>query len=228
MSTDSAWDAFAGWITQAGQRVRVLPVEPQRGLKNAHALGVTPRSSLWAMATNVGALFIDDGWVRVLGGGALGLRADLASWNGLSATPTFATSPGLFVVGFDVLGGVFALDGGAIGEGRGQVFYFAPDSLSWEPMGMGYTQWVEWLLTAPKDVDAWFDGQRWPGWRDEVRPLDCDTAITAYPFTWTEQGKDLSRTTRAPVPAVQVVSTAFGFAREFGEPTLPGPRRAPH
>ena len=66
---------------------------------------------------------MDDGWVRVLGGGAIDVRADLADWNGLSDAPTFLTSPNLFVVGFDVMGGVFALDGGALGEGRGHVFY---------------------------------------------------------------------------------------------------------
>jgi hypothetical protein len=128
-------------MSQAGARVRVLPVEPHRGEPVARALGVSERSSLWAMATNVGALMIDDGWVRVLGGGVSGQHADLAEWNGLSDGPTFQKSVGFFVVGYDVMGGVFALDGGALGDGRGQVFYFAPDSLAWEPMEMGYTPW---------------------------------------------------------------------------------------
>ncbi|MES4793482.1 MAG: hypothetical protein C4321_11330, partial [Chloroflexota bacterium] len=30
----------------------------------------------------------------------------------------------------DVLGGVFALDGGGLESGRGDLFYFAPDTLA--------------------------------------------------------------------------------------------------
>ncbi len=217
---------FSAWIEKAGPRVRALPLEPHRGEPVARALGVSARSSLWAMATNVGALLIDDGWVRVLGGGAVGLGADLADWNGLSDAPTFAKSVGFFVVGFDVMGGVFALDGGALGgpTANGQVFYFAPDSLAWEPMEMGYTPWLEWLLLDRERVDAWFESQRWPGWRDEVRPLSLDTAISSYPFAWTNEGKDPSKVSRAPVPATSAIATQFRFARELESPTLPGPR----
>lgn len=224
MSNDSAWGQFSSWISQAGARVRVLPVEPHRGEPVARALGVSERSSLWAMATNVGALMIDDGWVRVLGGGVSGQHADLAEWNGLSDAPTFQKSASFFVVGYDVMGGVFALDGGALGDGRGQVFYFAPDSLAWEPMEMGYTPWLEWLLLDRERVDAWFESQRWPGWREEVRPLSLDTAISAYPFAWSKEGKDPSKVSRSPVPATSVIATHFRFARELENPSLPGPK----
>lgn len=176
------------------------------------------------MSTNVGALRIDDGWVRVLGGGTVDQRADLAEWNGLNDASLFAKSVGFFVVGFDVMGGVFALDGGALGEGRGQVFYFAPDSLVWEPMEMGYTAWLEWLLLDPERVDAWFQSQRWAGWREEVRPLSLDTAISAYPFAWSKEGKDPGTVSRSAVPATSVIATHFRFARELESPTLPGPR----
>ncbi len=178
------------------------------------------------MSTNVGALRIDDGWVRVLGGGTVDQRADLAEWNGLNDQSLFAKSVGFFVVGFDVMGGVFALDGGAFGgpQANGRVFYFAPDSLAWEPMEMGYTAWLEWLLLDPERVDAWFQSQRWAGWREEVRPLSLDTAISAYPFAWSKEGKDPGTVSRSAVPATSVIATHFRFARELESPTLPGPR----
>jgi hypothetical protein len=91
-------------------------------------------------------------------------------------------------------------------------------------MQMGYTPWLEWLLLDPERVDVWFESQRWAGWREEVRPLSLDTAISAYPFAWSKEGKDLSRVSRSAVPAASVIATHFRFARELESATLPGPR----
>src|SRR5688572_20171767 len=92
------------WLVAAGSRARVLSPGP-RAADVTVALGVSHRALLHAVATRVGAVLVDDGWVRVLGGGADGQCADLASWNGLGIAPVLTTTPNLFVVAFDVLGG---------------------------------------------------------------------------------------------------------------------------
>ncbi|MCZ7680664.1 MAG: DUF2625 domain-containing protein [Sandaracinaceae bacterium] len=109
------------WLALAGERARVLTVDAARGRRVAAALGVSDRALLCAVATELGAVVVDDGWVRVLGGGAEGHEADLASVNGLGDRVVLGLSPGLLIVGFDVLGGVFAMDGGArwLGARRG-------------------------------------------------------------------------------------------------------------
>lgn len=40
----------------------------------------------------------------------------------------------------DVLGGHFAMNGGAFEGKIGDIFYFALDSLEWEPMNMTYSE----------------------------------------------------------------------------------------
>lgn len=70
------------WLALAGERARVLTGDAARGHRVAAALGVSDRALLCAAATELGAVLVDDGWARVLGGGAQGHEADLASVNG--------------------------------------------------------------------------------------------------------------------------------------------------
>ncbi|MFB7198265.1 DUF2625 family protein [Streptomyces sp. NPDC056240] len=94
---------------------------------------------------------------RTTGAGVLGSVADgqlpsLAQVNRFptDVDPGWRPATGL-VVGHDIVGGVFALNGGdpaAAGHpgAPGQMTYFAPDTLEWEAMEMGHSGWVSWLL----------------------------------------------------------------------------------
>jgi hypothetical protein len=46
--------------------------------------------------------------------------------------------------------------------------YFAPDTLEWEDMGIGYSQFVEWTLDSEAHSKFYLDYQ-WPDWQTEVR-----------------------------------------------------------
>lgn len=224
---EDAGTLLRAWIAAAGTRACVAPVEPTRGREVAKLLGVSERALVHAMAIEVGAVLVDHGWVRVLGGGSSESRADLASWNGLGDAPVMTMTPGLFVVAHDVLGGVFAMDGGALGSASpGEMHYFAPDSLRWEPLGAPYSSWLRWLLTDGEDVAAFYAEARWPGWEDEVRPATIDDAIHTWPPPWTREGKNLAKVSRRRVPAYEVVALGFAAAEELDGRRPPGPRRA--
>lgn len=137
-------------------------------------------------------------------------------------------SPGLLIVGFDVIGGVFAMDGGALGGSeRGAVCYFAPDSLRWEPLDVPCSAWLRWLLTEPEEVERFYENARREGWRAEVRGVQIDDAIHTAPPQWTSEGKDLARVSRRVIAAREVVEVAFAAARERGGHDVPGPRWDP-
>lgn len=189
--------------------MRVLPPDPERSSEVGSLLGVSPSSTLRAVSGHVGAMLIDDGWLRVLGGGARDVRADLASWNGLGAPVVRDRTPGYFLVAFDVLGGVFAM------TSDGALHYFAPDSLRWEPLEVGITGWLEWALTRGDDVDAFYTEERWPGRQREVRELPFDQALHASPPRWTREGKATTGIDRRAIPATEVVGVAFDIARQL-------------
>ena len=54
--------------------------------------------------------------------------------------------PGYLLAADDVLGGFFAINGGAFGSKAGNVFYCALDSGKWEDTQLGYSQFLYWAL----------------------------------------------------------------------------------
>ncbi|MCZ0990564.1 DUF2625 domain-containing protein [Streptomyces diastatochromogenes] len=225
---DPAWPELQELITAGAVPVRVLPADPEEGRRCLLQMQVTARSTLGALALNCGGLVLDDGWVRVYGGGsaAAGGLPSLGRVNRFPEEfdPAWHPASGL-VVGHDVLGGVFALNGhDPAGAGRpgdpGQMTYFAPDTLEWEALDMGHSTWVWWLLSGR--LETFYDGLRWPGWREEAAEPDLAQGITVYPFLWSKEAHDdLAATSRRPVAMSEVLGVAADFARQMG-PADPG------
>lgn len=225
---DPAWPELQELIAASAVPVRVLPADPEEGRRCLLQMQVTARSTLGALALNCGGLVLDDGWVRVYGGGsaAAGGLPSLGRVNRFPKEfdPAWHPASGL-VVGHDVLGGVFALNGhDPAGAGRpgdpGQLTYFAPDTLEWEALDMGHSTWVWWLLSGR--LETFYDGLRWPGWREEAAEPDLAQGITVYPFLWSKEAHDdLAATSRRPVAMREVLGVATDFARQMG-PADPG------
>ncbi|WP_251066229.1 DUF2625 family protein [Streptomyces sp. ISL-36] len=176
---DPAWPELQGILKASSVPVQVLSGDINEGRRCLLQMQVSARSVLGALALNTGGFLVDNGWVRVFGGGSVadGRLPSLAQVNRFPTDfdPGWHPATGL-VVGHDIVGGVFALNGGdPAAAGRpgapGQMTYFAPDTLAWEAMEMGHSGWVSWLLSGR--LETFYDGMRWPGWREETAALAC-------------------------------------------------------
>ncbi|GAA1977947.1 DUF2625 family protein [Catenulispora subtropica] len=224
---DPAWPELLAMVDACPTPVAVAPADLGESRRGLLQLQITARSMLGGIVLNSGGLVFDDGWVRVYGGGSGrdGALPSLAQVNGFPevADPAWQ-APGL-VVGHDVLGGVFALNGiDPAAEGKpgepGQIVYFAPDSLEWEALGVGHSTWIQWLLSG--DVEGFYSRLRWDGWREEASAAGFSQGITVFPYLWTKEAhEDLGATTRRAVPMREVLGMAADFARQFG-PADPG------
>ncbi|BCM71768.1 MULTISPECIES: DUF2625 family protein [Streptomyces] len=224
---DPAWPELRQACAESAVPVRVLPADADEGRRCLLQLQVTTRSVLGALTLHCGGLVLDDGWLRVYGAGraAEGLPS-LGRVNGFPGEfdPHWHPPAGL-VVGHDVLGGVFCLNGrDPAGSGRpgvpGQLTYFAPDTLEWEALDMGHSAWVGWLLSG--GTERFYAGLRRPDWRAEVAALDLSQGLSVFPFLWSEEAqRDLAATSRRAVPLREVVGLAADFARRLG-PADPG------
>lgn len=183
-----------GWLKTATRPAELLTCSAEDGGRSLLQLQVTTRSPMGALAYESGGLLVDDGWVRVLGSPSTPLPRGIADWNRLDAEHRL---PGALLVGDDALGGFFAVNGGRLGNARGNVFYLSPDTLEWEDLGATYSQWLTWSLKG--DLEQFYGDLRWPGWREDVRSLVGDRAFLVYPFLFTE-GAPIAERSRRAVP----------------------------
>lgn len=205
-SDEPAWPLVKQWVGDAALGVEILPAEAAARDAALYATQVTTRSPMGAIAHNAAALLIDGGWLRVLGaGGHPRFQRSLPGWNE-------GRSQGFYLVADDAVGGFFALNGGALGEDRGKVYYYAPDSLAWEACHFGYSEFLVWAMSAKlREFSA---SLRWKGWEAEVAQLSGDQAINFYPFLFTE-GPSLERRSRRPVPVAEQYGLQLELQRQL-------------
>lgn len=207
ISEEPAWPLVQEWIAQATRTVEVLDAtEPSRS-DTLHALQVTTRSPMGAITYETGGLLLDHGWLRFLGSGHPRLKRSIVDWNRGRTWQDPASPPAILLVADDILGGLFAVNGGALKGAPGHVHYFAPDTLDWESVELGYTEFLGWALSG--DLDTFYAGYRWEGWETEVGALSGDQGLSVYPFLFAE-GPPIHERSRKAVP----MSELFDFQLE--------------
>ena len=197
-TSDPGWPVVAEMIAKAKNGVEILPIDPTKGEQPLLAIQVTTRSPMGAVTYSSGGLLVDHGWIRVLGGGSPRLPRDIGSWNfpkGLDQPPRLGNA---ILVGDDVVGGFFAVNGGAFDGPSGHVFYLAPDTLRWEDLGRGYTAFLEFLCQA--DLSEFYSGLRWRNWAADAWRLGGDRAYSVYPFLWAKEGGPIDQRSRKDTP----------------------------
>ena len=204
---DPAWPLVQQWISEATVDVEVLPTTRAAGEAALHATRVSSRSPMGAIALNAAGLLLDSGWLRILGaGGHPRLQRSLPGWNE-------GRSDGFYLVADDAVGGSFAINGGALGPDRRNIYYYAPDSLHWEPCEFGHSAFLEWAMT--EKLAEFYESLRWEGWQSEVSQLTGDQAFNFYPFLFAE-GPPLKERSRSPVPVAEQYALQLDLQRQLG------------
>jgi hypothetical protein len=204
---DPALPLVAEWVRLAVRPVEVLPPSPARGDALVRTQ-VTTRSPMGAIVYETGGLVIDQGWLRVLGSGHERLTRTLPGWNE-------GRSHGFFLIADDAVGGFFAINGGALGRDVQNLHYFAPDSLEWEPLQMGYSAFLQWACAGK--LDLFYEWIRWPGWEVDAAKLHGDWCYSFYPPLFSEEGRGGSGQ-RDDAPVQEVWSLQMEFRRQLTRP----------
>lgn len=215
-----AWPEVQTLIADCPHPVEVVPPQTDQREEVLLTMQNSLGSTLGAVIWHTGGVAIDHGWVRLLGSGGTRLSrtplywADTLGWWENKALP-----PGAPVIAEDILGGLFALNWGQIDQSAGinDVFYFAPDTLEWESLNLGYTALMTVLLT--DRLATFYKDLRWDGWEAEVSALGPDQGISAWPPPWTKEGRDVSAVSRRAVPIREIIEMQFDIAKQLnGKP----------
>lgn len=212
---DPAWPLVQQWIAGATNKVEVLPIADQLAADQAllHSQ-VTTRSPMGTLVYQTGGLLIDNGWIRILGGGSQRMQRTLPGWNKGKTYQQDVREADYLVVADDVIGGSFALNGGGLGKDIGMLYYFAPESLRFEALEISYSQFLGFCFNA--DLDDFYGPLRWKTWRADVQALGADQVFSFSPFLWTAEGKNLDANSKKIVSADELFHLQRGLAKALG------------
>lgn len=198
-TVDPAWPLVQAWCRGATNQNRVLPASREAGENALVHLQVTSRSPLGAIALETGGVVVDHGWVRVLGAASDVMKEGLVEWNNLGrANEPDQTVPKALLIGHDVTGGFFGLNGGRWVDDPGGVYYWGPDTLAWTKLGTTYSGWLQWVLNG--QLERFYETLRWAGWQEEIAPLSPDQGMSIYPFPWAPEGGPIASRSRRAIP----------------------------
>jgi hypothetical protein len=194
------------WVETAVNDCMLLPPSEHRG-NVLLEIQVTTRSTMGAIAYETGGVIVDGGWLRFLGSGHSRITRTLPGWNK-------GRSNGYYLVADDAAGGFFAINGGAFGTDVKNMYYWAPDSLGWEPMNIGFTDFFVWSLS--ERLAQFYESLRWPSWREDAADLSGDRCFSFEPFLWTKEGS-INSSDRAQVPVQEAYDLKWHLLQQLSE-----------
>lgn len=211
---DPGWTIVESWTKTAKNKVEVLPVDAVNAKEVLYKTQVTTRSTMGAVVFMTGGILIDDGWIRILGSGNSKFNRTLPDWNKGKSFKEFGEKPTFLLIADDAIGGFYLLNGGGLGKDLGKVYYFSPDNLEYEPLDITYSEFLGFCFN--NDLDKFYDGNRWDGWRKEVSKLKGDQVYNFYPFLWTAEGSDINKSTRNVIPIEEQYSLNLELRKQLG------------
>ena len=213
-TTDPGWTIVKQWIDSAKNKVEVLPCDPVKAKDALYKTQVTTRSPMGAVIYSTGGLLIDNGWIRILGSGHKKLDRTLPDWNKGKTFKEFGDRSSFLLVADDVIGGFFAINGGALGKDAGKIYYLSPENLKWETTNLTYSEFLTFCFNG--DIAKFYENLRWTNWKDEISKLDGNTAYSFYPFLWTKEGKDINKVSRKAVPVEEQYTLNLSTRKQLG------------
>jgi len=192
------------WAANSKNKVEFLPVDRKKGDKTLLELQVTTRSPMGAIAYFTGGIFIDDGWLRILGSESEKLNRSIVSWNKGKTYIRTGEQPKFLLIADDIAGGFFAINSGALGSDIGKIYYLAPDTLKWEALDLTYTDFINFCFNG--NVAGFYKELRWKSWKEDIKAVSGEQAFSFFPFLWTKEGKDINSISKKPVSIEEIYS----------------------
>ncbi len=213
-TNDSGWPLVKEWIALAKNKVEILTVDKQKAKEALYKIQVTTRSPMGSIVYETGGILIDNGWIRILGSGSEKLKRSLPDWNLKKGINEFGHASSFLLVADDALGGFFILNGGGLGTDLGKMYYFAPDTLEFEPLDLTYTEFLSFCFN--DDLNEFYKGYRWNNWKEDVATLDSDKIFNFIPYLWTKEGKDIEKSSRKEVPVEEQYTLNLYYRKQLG------------
>lgn len=210
-STDSGYTLLNDWINESNRPIVKLPICTREKAEEAlYSTQVTTRSLLGTVIYHTGGLLIDNGWIRVFGGGFQyknDVLPSIKEWNLTKTITIEGQLIGCYIVAIDVLGGYYCINNRSLGYDEGNIYYFAPNTLKFEALEITYSELLYFFLTG--NLDQFYLGFRWKTWKTDTKALPLDQVFHCTPFLWTNEGKQIEHVLKVPVQAEEEYALTY-------------------
>ncbi|CAH0228708.1 hypothetical protein SRABI27_02417 [Pedobacter sp. Bi27] len=213
-TTNPGWPVVKDWIESAKNKVEILTADSAKAKDALFKTQVTTRSPMGSVVYMTGGILVDDGWIRILGSGNPKLNRTLPDWNKEKSIQKFGEASPFLLVADDAIGGFYLLNGGGLGKDLGKIYYFSPDNLTYEPLDLTYSDFLQFCFN--NDLDKFYKGKRWNKWRDEVSKLEGDKVISFYPTLWSKEGKNINKNTKKVISIEEQYNLNIETRKQLG------------
>jgi hypothetical protein len=184
-------------MSEATNNYNVIPANPENAAMTREYLGELANNAIGKVIDASGGIFFDHGWLRLLGSASEEITRDVHSWN-LSRSYEEGDKVGFLMVADDVLGGIYAVNKGEFGEDLDNLYYFAPDTLEWEPLEITYDEFLSFCFTG--DMETFYNMFRWEGWQNDVANISGDEAFVFDSPLWDGAEEEMDSRKRQVLP----------------------------
>lgn len=150
--------------------------------------------------------------IRILGQGNDDIQSIIQINDVKNGKPTRLKN--FLIVATDIFGGLYAMNIEKIDGSIGQIFYFAPDSLEWEPLDMKYSQFLFWAVNG--NTDEFYSSMKWSNWESYADITGFDQGILIYPFLWSKE-IEIESAKKKIVPFIELINVNMDYRRKFFE-----------
>jgi hypothetical protein len=205
---EPAWDLVKKWIKEADNKVEILPKENSKAEVELEKSQVSTKSPLGAVIYETGGILVDGGWIRILGSGSTKLKRGLMEWNKGKSYLKEIDQPSFLLIADDPIGGFYAINYGALGKnGYGKVFYFAPNTLQWESLDIGYSEFLMFCFSG--DLKQFYKDLRWNDWKKDLATLGGDQGYQCTPDIWSKAASNINNLKRSVIPMQELWNVFF-------------------
>ncbi len=213
--SDSGWKFVKEWIDEAKNKVEILPISNLDQSKDAlYKTQVTTRSPMGAIVYMTGGILIDNGWIRILGSGSEKLKRSLPEWNKGKAYKEFGEPCLFLLIADDAVGGFYLLNNGEFGKDLGKVYYFAPDTLEFEPLDLTYSDFLYFCFNG--NLKGFYQDYRWKNWENDISKLNGDEVYNFFPYLWTKEGKNIENASKKVIQIEEQYNLNIDFRKQLG------------
>lgn len=204
----SIWNEIKKICHESTYEIIIFEGTLENGQRECEKLNISNDLVLASVVKNCNGISIDN-WIRILGQGNQ-IRNGVLYYNTLLLDDSCLN--GMFIVGNDVVGGIFAINTSKFGIDKYMVWYFAPDTLEWESLGMKYADFIAWAVQG--NINEFYESMRWCTWKNDCKKIHSDFGCLIYPFLWAKEC-DINTATKKSVSFDELMKLNFDYSKKL-------------